>query len=65
MRAFIGMGLLGANFVRALIKKGEQVNVWNRTAAKASALEAEGAKAFAHVADAVKGAAIIHVTLER
>lgn len=64
MRAFIGMGLLGANFVRALIKKGEQVNVWNRTAAKASALEAEGAKAFAHVADAVKGAAIIHVTLK-
>lgn len=64
MRAFIGMGLLGANFVRALIKKGEQVNVWNRTAAKATPLEAEGAKAFANVADAVKGVDIIHITLK-
>lgn len=64
MRAFLGMGLLGANFVRALIKKGVEVNVWNRTATKATALEAEGAKAFANVADAVKGADIIHVTLK-
>jgi 3-hydroxyisobutyrate dehydrogenase len=64
MRAFIGMGLLGANFVKALRKKGEQVQVWNRTTAKATALEAEGAKAFADVADAVKGADIIHVTLK-
>lgn len=64
MRAFIGMGLLGANFVRALIKKGEQVHVWNRTTAKATALEGEGAKAFAQVADAVKGAGIIHVALK-
>lgn len=64
MRAFIGMGLLGSNFVRALLKKGVQVNVWNRSAAKATALEAEGAKAFARVADAVKGATVIHVTLK-
>lgn len=64
MRAFLGMGLLGANFVRAMIKKGIQVQVWNRTTAKATALEAEGAKAFAHVADAVRGADIIHLTLK-
>jgi 3-hydroxyisobutyrate dehydrogenase len=64
MRAFLGMGLLGANFVRALLKKGVPVNVWNRTAAKATALEAEGAKAFANVVDAVKGAEIIHITLK-
>lgn len=64
MRAFLGMGLLGANFVRALLKKGIVVNVWNRTAAKATALEGEGAKAFAEVVDAVKGAEIIHVTLK-
>lgn len=64
MRAFLGMGLLGANFVRALLKKGVVVNVWNRTAAKATALEREGAKAFAEVVDAVKGAEIIHVTLK-
>jgi 3-hydroxyisobutyrate dehydrogenase len=58
------MGLLGANFVRAMIKKGIQVQVWNRTTAKATALEAEGAKAFADVADAVRGADIIHLTLK-
>lgn len=64
MRAFIGMGLLGANFVKALLNKDEQVQVWNRTTAKATALEAEGAKAFANVADAVKGADIVHITLK-
>lgn len=64
MRAFLGMGLLGASFVRALLKKGIQVNVWNRTPEKATALEAAGAKAFADVAEAVKGADIIHVTLK-
>jgi len=64
MRAFLGMGLLGANFVRALIKKGETVQVWNRTHARATALEAEGARAFAAAADAVKGAAIVHLTVK-
>lgn len=64
MRAFLGMGLLGANFVRALRKKGVEVNVWNRTASRASALEAEGARAFTNAADAVKGAEIIHVTVK-
>ncbi|MFY0255084.1 NAD(P)-dependent oxidoreductase [Chitinophaga sp. 30R24] len=64
MIAFLGMGLLGANFVKALLKKGAQVQVWNRTAAKASALEAAGAKAFSEVADAVKGANFVHLTLK-
>ncbi|PSL23692.1 NAD(P)-dependent oxidoreductase [Chitinophaga ginsengisoli] len=64
MVAFLGTGLLGANFVKALLKKGNQVQVWNRTAAKASALEADGARAFADVAAAVKGADIIHLTLK-
>ena len=64
MKAFLGMGLLGANFVRAMLKKGDQVQVWNRTASKATALEAEGAKAFVDVADAVKGAGVIHLTLK-
>src|SRR4051812_29892335 len=64
MIAFIGMGHLGANFVKAMLKKGEQVQVWNRTAEKAKALEADGAKAFDNVADAVKGADRIHLTLK-
>lgn len=58
------MGLLGSNFVKALLNKGEKVNVWNRTAARATALEPDGAKAFAEAAEAVKGAAIIHITVK-
>jgi len=61
--AFFGMGLLGSNFVRALRKRGEAVNVWNRSAAKATALEADGAKAFADPAEAARGCARVHLTL--
>ncbi|HEY8919499.1 MAG TPA: NAD(P)-dependent oxidoreductase [Chitinophaga sp.] len=64
MVAFLGMGLLGANFVRAMIRKGVQVQVWNRTASKATALEADGAKAFAEAADAVRGADVIHIVVK-
>lgn len=63
MVAFIGMGLLGSNFVKAMRKRGEQVSVWNRTLSKAKALEADGAKAFDNIADAVKGAERIHITV--
>jgi 3-hydroxyisobutyrate dehydrogenase len=63
MKAFLGMGLLGSNFVKAMRKKGDEVQVWNRTASRAQALEAEGAKAFGNVTDTVKGADIIHLAL--
>ena len=63
MIAFLGTGLLGANFTRALLRRGEKVQVWNRTAEKAKSLESEGAKAFNTVADAVKGTDRIHLTL--
>lgn len=64
MIAFIGTGLLGANFTKALLKKGKQVNVWNRTADKAKALEVDGAKAFENITDAVKDVDRIHMTLK-
>jgi 3-hydroxyisobutyrate dehydrogenase len=64
MVAFLGMGLLGGNFVRAMINKGAQVQVWNRTTSKATELEKYGAKAFTGAADAVRGADIIHLTLK-
>lgn len=63
MIAFFGMGLLGSNFVRAYRRRGEDVRVWNRTAAKARALEADGAKAFAEPAEAAEGVARIHLSL--
>jgi 3-hydroxyisobutyrate dehydrogenase len=64
MKAFLGMGLLGSNFVKAMLQKGEQVQVWNRTAARAKALEAYGATAFEQAHQAVQGADVVHVTLK-
>jgi 3-hydroxyisobutyrate dehydrogenase len=63
MIAFLGMGLLGSNFVKALRQRGEDVQVWNRSPDKARALEAVGAKAFENPADAVRGATRVHSTL--
>ncbi len=63
MIAFFGMGMLGSGFVRALRKRGEEVQVWNRTLAKAQALEAHGAKAFSAPADAARDATRIHLSL--
>ena len=47
-----------------MLQKGDTVQVWNRTASKATALEAFGATAFANIEEAVQGAAMIHVTLK-
>ena len=58
------MGLLGSNFTKALIKKGEKVNVWNRTASRAKALESDGAKAFDNITDAVKDVDVIHIVVK-
>ena len=62
MIAFLGTGLLGANFVRAMRARNEDVQVWNRTATKAKALEECGARAFDDPADAVRGASRVHIT---
>jgi 3-hydroxyisobutyrate dehydrogenase len=63
MIAFFGTGLLGANFVRAFLRRGEHVHVWNRTPERASALVPEGAVAFSDPAEAARGAARIHLSL--
>jgi 3-hydroxyisobutyrate dehydrogenase len=64
MKAFLGIGLLGEGFVRAMINKGEEVQVWNRTFSKAKDLEQYGARAFENIADAVKNADVVHVALK-
>ena len=61
--AFFGTGLMGSGFVRRLRATGHEVNVWNRSAAKARALEAHGAHAFADPAAALAGAQRIHLSL--
>jgi 3-hydroxyisobutyrate dehydrogenase len=63
MIALLGTGLLGSNFARALIAKGETVHVWNRTFERAEALASDGAKPFASAADAVRGASRVHVVV--
>jgi len=62
--AFLGTGLLGSAFVEAAQKRGDQVSVWNRTAAKARALEAFGARAADTPADAVRAAERVHLVLK-
>lgn len=61
--AFLGTGLLGAGFVEAACKRGDTVRIWNRTAAKAEALTRVGAVACASPAEAVRGAARVHLVL--
>jgi 3-hydroxyisobutyrate dehydrogenase len=63
MIAFLGTGLLGGNFVRALRRRGEPVQVWNRTPEKAAALVADGAVPCPDPAAAARGAARVHLTL--
>jgi 3-hydroxyisobutyrate dehydrogenase len=61
--AFFGTGLMGTGFVRRLRANGHEVNVWNRSAQKARALEAHGARAFDDPAAALDGAERIHLSL--
>lgn len=63
MIAFFGMGMLGSGFTRALRRRGEDVHVWNRTHAKAKALETDGARAFEDPAEAARGAERVHLSL--
>jgi len=61
--ACLGTGLLGTNSVRAIRRRGLDGQVWNRTPAKARALESDGARAFDDPAAAVRGASVVHVAL--
>jgi 3-hydroxyisobutyrate dehydrogenase len=62
--AFLGTGLLGSALAEASLKRGDDVAVWNRTAGKARALEKFGARVAATPADAVRGAARVHLVLK-
>ena len=62
--AFLGTGLLGAAFAEAAAKRGDRVTVWNRSADKARALEGFGITVAASAADAVRGAARVHLVLK-
>lgn len=62
--AFLGTGLLGSAFVEAACKRGDQVTVWNRTTAKARALQQFGAQVAGSPEMAVRGAERVHLVLQ-
>ncbi len=63
--AFLGTGLLGSGMVeRMLALGGVELTVWNRTAAKARALERHGAHVAASPDAAVAGAVRVHLALQ-
>jgi 3-hydroxyisobutyrate dehydrogenase-like beta-hydroxyacid dehydrogenase len=56
---FVGLGQMGIGMAASLLKAGHEVTVYNRTAAKAQPLAAQGARVAAQVADACRGEAVI------
>lgn len=52
---WLGTGIMGAPMARQVLGAGHDVTVWNRTAAKAEALAADGATVAASAADAGSG----------
>src|SRR5687767_11398364 len=61
--AFLGTGLLGSGMVECLLRRDNDVTVWNRTEAKARALEAFGAKVARTPEEAVSGVERVHMAL--
>jgi 3-hydroxyisobutyrate dehydrogenase-like beta-hydroxyacid dehydrogenase len=56
---FIGLGAMGQGMARNLLVAGHDVQVWNRTPARAKPLVAEGARLAKSVADACRDAAVV------
>ncbi|MCF1595108.1 NAD(P)-dependent oxidoreductase [Streptomyces muensis] len=57
----IGLGLMGQALAAAFLKAGHPTTVWNRTAAKADQLVAEGATRAGSVADAIAASPLVVV----
>lgn len=53
---FLGLGNMGAGMAKRLIAPGHELRVWNRTAERAKAVAAVGARAVASPAEAAAGA---------
>jgi 3-hydroxyisobutyrate dehydrogenase-like beta-hydroxyacid dehydrogenase len=62
--AFLGTGLLGHALAEAAAQRGDQVSAWNRTIDKARTLEPLGVRVATSPAEAVRGAAIVHLVLK-
>lgn len=62
--AFLGTGLLGGAFAEGAAQRGDSVTAWNRSQDKLAALARFGVKPAATPADAVRGAARVHIVLK-
>lgn len=62
--AFLGTGLLGGALAEAAAKRGDSVTAWNRSPEKAQQLTQFGVKAASTAAEAVRGAARVHLVLK-
>jgi len=60
--ALLGCGRMGQRIARRILAAGYQLDVWNRTAEKAEALVADGARAHASPLAAVRNADIVLVS---
>lgn len=61
--AFYGTGLLGSAMIRAMLKRGIEVHVWNRSIDRARALEEAGARIFTDPSEAARGVDRVHLCL--
>ncbi|MFD4442252.1 NAD(P)-binding domain-containing protein [Nocardia sp. NPDC058519] len=59
----IGLGAMGAALAKALLAGGHEVTVWNRTAARAEPLVADGAKIAADSAEAMAAGDLVILCL--
>jgi 3-hydroxyisobutyrate dehydrogenase len=57
--AVLGTGIMGAAMARSLAREGHDVTVWNRTPARATAIEGDGITACGAIADALLGADVV------
>jgi 3-hydroxyisobutyrate dehydrogenase len=60
--AFLGTGMLGSAMAEGMLRRGDAVTAWNRTASKARALESNGAHVAPTPGEAVAGAERVHMT---
>lgn len=59
----VGLGLMGSRIASALLAAGHSVAVWNRSPAKADALVAQGARAFATATEVLESSDITLIVL--
>ena len=62
--SIIGLGAMGAALARAQLAAGNNVSVWNRSAAKAAPLEALGARQVTSVSEAVAASLVTLVCID-